>query len=223
MIIILNGQGYQFSIIVLETVTMYSHNFEGFFNYIRPLPYDIKGNNESFWSEERRLAFAELIKKIGATTVIEVGSWKGKSTIDIAKLLPEQGKLFSIDHWLGWIRDGVNTYSKTDLEFIYHQFLSNVIHSEQTHKIIPFRMSSKEAANSLKISADIIFFDEEIPLKEDFNLWVNKLKDNGVLCTFMYGGSFSKEIEELILEKKLQASYIGDLCCYARKIPAVLL
>jgi len=193
------------------------------YHYIKPLPFDLETDGESFWDQERRQAFSRLVKNTGATTVIEVGSWKGKSTLDIAQMLPENGKVFSVDHWLGWEKDGTNTYKDPKLPYIHHQFLSNVIHANLTHKIIPIRMSNKEAAKALNIKADIIFFDEEIPLSEDFDLWLPYLNDNGVMCTFLYGGSFSQELEQLITKKNLESFYDGDFCCYGVKLPEEIL
>jgi hypothetical protein len=39
------------------------------------------------------------------------------------------------------------------------------------------------------------------------------------MCTFLYGGNFSKEVEALILEYKLDCIYDGDFCYYAKKLP----
>ena len=42
-----------------------------------------------------------LIKNHHVKVVVEVGSWMGASTIDIAEKIPEDGIVYAVDHWLG--------------------------------------------------------------------------------------------------------------------------
>src|SRR5579883_2662808 len=62
--------------------------------------------------------------------VIEVGSWLGASTRHIATLLPEDGKIYAVDHWMGSIehQPGGDAFHPA-VSFAYQQFLSNVIHA----------------------------------------------------------------------------------------------
>src|ERR1700733_14361157 len=65
------------------------------YNSVEVLPYDPHG-----WSVKQK-PIACLLNSGCIKTVVEVGSWLGKSTIHIASLLPEDGKVYAIDHWLG--------------------------------------------------------------------------------------------------------------------------
>lgn len=148
------------------------------------LPFDARG-----WYGHPRY-MEELIREKNATTIIELGSWKGNSTIHLAKQLPEGGVLYAVDHWFAPPYDQKIPvyYKKFDTSQLYNQFLSNVIHSKLTNKIIPIRSGTIEAASFFqenKIFADIIYIDashNENDVYADLNAYFPFLKDNGVLC-----------------------------------------
>ena len=103
--------------------------------------------------------------------MIEVGTWKGASAINMAKQLAAAGKggrIICVDTWLG--SPELHT---TDLNFgninekhgrprLYEQFLANVIHSGQQTRIIPFPGRLATAAQVLRakgVIADAIYID----------------------------------------------------------------
>src|SRR5258708_7267640 len=78
-----------------------------------------------------------MILLYGVNIVVEVGSYIGKSTRHVASLLPPEGKIYAVDHWLGSMEHQSGDYCHTPVENLYRQFLSNVIHAGLTDKIIP--------------------------------------------------------------------------------------
>lgn len=97
-------------------------------------------------------------------TVIEVGSWLGRSTRHIASLLPDDGTLYAVDTWQGSIAHHEDAYYASMLPTLYDQFLSNVIHAGFTGKIIPMKMNSMQAAEqlwSMLDGIDLIYIDAE--------------------------------------------------------------
>lgn len=132
-----------------------------------------------------------LIKTHNVKTVIEIGCWLGCSTRFIASLLPEGGKLYGVDHWLGSSehQPGANAYHLA-LPVLYEQFLSNVIHAGLTDKIIPIRMPSLDAALYLTtldtpIAPDLIYIDaghETELVYADLNAWYPYVQEHGILC-----------------------------------------
>lgn len=71
------------------------------------------------------------------------------------------------------------------LKKAYQQFLSNMIHSNLTDKVIPIRMESIEAARTLVLMADLIYIDaahSEQAVYDDIIEWSVHLNTNGVLC-----------------------------------------
>jgi len=165
---------------------------------IKLLPYNLHG-----WYGNGEY-IEEIMKKYDIHTVVEVGSWAGQSTVHIASLLAENGKLYAVDHWLGseehqikkpwfrflpWVRkkyrsqlklSGANLQPK-----IYQLFLSNVIHKGLAHKIIPLRMSSQEASSSINVKPDLVYIDGDHTYEavyRDLNAWQPLLNANGIIC-----------------------------------------
>lgn len=104
----------------------------------------------------------KLIKANDVKNIIEVGSWLGTSTRHMAKLIPDDGKVFAVDHWQGSVEHFQMHQVKDWIPTLYNQFLSNVIHEKLTNKIIPVRMDSLTAAAKLKkldIQIDLIYID----------------------------------------------------------------
>ena len=146
------------------------------YNTVDLMPFNPQGGYSN------AIPLRKLIKERNVKTVIEVGSWLGLSTRDIAKTIPDDGIVYAIDHWLGSPNEDNSPF---DIENLYRQFLSNVIHEDLTHKIIPLRMSSIEAAWSLDIHPDLIYLDathDFYSVYQDLTLWFPFVQGHGVLC-----------------------------------------
>ncbi len=79
--------------------------------------------------------YKQIFKDHKIETVIEVGSWLGNSARIFAARIPEHGKIYAVDHWLGSIEQQSDPF----LPHLYQQFLSNIIHSGYTNKVIPVK------------------------------------------------------------------------------------
>lgn len=153
------------------------------YNSIEVLPYDPHGwylNGEQIEA---------LMKSRPIKTVVEVGSWLGKSTIHIASLLPEDGKVYAIDHWLGSHEHQPGQIAHHEaLPRLYEQFLSNVIHKGMTKKIIPIRMDSLTAVHEIKargVHVDMVYIDAShdfFSVYYDLCSWYPLVREKGVLC-----------------------------------------
>lgn len=148
---------------------------------IQVLPVD----NYGWFSQANKLKIEEFFKEYKPQTIVEIGSWMGVSTMFMASIAPENSVVYAVDHWLGSLEHRTEEYYKPKLPILYQQFLSNVIHANLTHKIIPMRMSSREAAATLNIEPDFIYIDgshEEEDVYNDIMAWYPKLKRGGILC-----------------------------------------
>jgi len=124
--------------------------YEGFaFN---DFPCDLHG-----WGGDSP-AFAELIKEVRPSLVIEVGTWKGASAMSMADVIAREGlpaKIVCVDTWLGALEFRTD---QTDVERfralecrhgypqVYYGFLANVCHRGHQQRIVPFPMDSASAA-----------------------------------------------------------------------------
>lgn len=148
------------------------------YSLVKTLPFDDHG----WFVNQHQLK--KMIANNKVETVIEVGSWLGKSSRFIASQLPEKGKLYCVDTWQGTILSNGHRMKSQRLTTLYQQFLSNIKHANLTHKIIPIRMESMEAANALDIMADLIYIDaahDTQSVMKDIYGWYPHLKQGGVM------------------------------------------
>ena len=158
------------------------------YNSIVILPFNAHG----YFNPANEKKLREIITSKPIKTVIEVGTWLGASARFMASLLPADGKLYAVDHFLGSAEILLESHpDRNKVATMYQQFLSNVIHTNLTHKIIPVRMSSLEAAQALNVHADLIYIDashDEESVYNDILAWYPKLNLHGVMCGDDYGG-----------------------------------
>jgi len=154
-----------------------------------------------------------LIKKHSVKTIIEVGSWLGASTRHMGSLLPEEdGILFAVDTWLGSPNEDGDLKV---LETLYDQFLSNVIHVNLCHKIIPIRMDSLKAADKMTTIADFIYIDATHLYDEclaDCRAWYPHVKEGGIFCgdDWDWGtGGVEKAVRQFCKENDLEVRTNG--------------
>lgn len=155
-------------------------------------PADISGWN-SFSP-----VFETIIKKISPKTIVEVGSWKGASAINMAnicKSLNLSANIYCIDTWLGslefltTLKDTPerNLVYKNGYPTIYYQFLSNVLYSGNSDCIFPIPTTSSIGCKYLKynnISPELIYIDashEYDDVKSDILNYLSILPTNGII------------------------------------------
>ncbi len=142
----------------------------------------------------------QLLSSGNIRVVIEVGSWYGESTMFIAERLPDKGRVYAIDSWIGYPRE---IYENT--LNVYERFLSNVIHRQLTEKIIPIRNTSLSAAQNFSHTgemADMIYIDCDhgyYAVYSDLVAWSIHLKPAGILCGNLYSSvGETRTIQEAI-------------------------
>lgn len=183
------------------------------YNTIDVLPFDSHG----FYANAAPMEHLLRTKKV--KTVIEVGAWLGSSTRHIASVIPEDGKVYAIDHWQGSIehQEGNNAYYKA-LPYLYQQFLSNVIHAGLTNKIIPLQMSSLEAAQHLSETLDerpdMVYLDASHDYRsvyEDLCAWYPFVQNYGILCGDDWSWvSVRKAVKQFAKERNLRLKSHGN-------------
>jgi len=171
---------------------------ENIYEGLELLPEDSQG-----WNGNDPI-FKELIKEKQPSVVIEVGTWKGQSAVNMGKAIKEQGlntTLYCVDTWLGAIEfwDNLADSSERDLMLkngypqVYYQFLSNIVHNNLQDVIIPFPNTSLTCAKyfiSKNIKADLIYIDashEYEDVLKDIKVYWEILNDGGI----MFGDDYS--------------------------------
>jgi predicted O-methyltransferase YrrM len=152
-----------------------------------PTSDDLQGWNST--SESFELA----IREIEPETIIEVGSWKGRSAIHMARLAPK-AKILCIDTWLG-SPEMIGLTTPLDDELLrlhgwpqlYYTFISNVIRHIGRERICPLPVASTVAAKVLsrmKFQADLIYIDgshEYLDVKRDAEDYWPLLRSGGIM------------------------------------------
>ena len=126
--------------------------------------------------------YKDLIDK-DIKTGVEIGSHLGESANDIVKSFKNLN-LICIDVWdLNLFKD--DGYDIPNIDNVYEQFLSNIVHYGIDDKIFPIKMSSLEASNVINNKFDFIYIDgihDEENVYLDLDCWYSKLKNNGFIC-----------------------------------------
>jgi len=142
--------------------------------------------------------FREIIDDVSPSIIIEVGTWKGQSTINMGNYLKSKNidcKIYCVDTWLGAVEfwtslshtEERNLMLKNGYPQIYYQFLSNVVHNGLQDYIIPFPNTSTTGYKYFKylgLKADIIYIDashEEEDVFSDLSNYYELLNDGGTI------------------------------------------
>jgi hypothetical protein len=194
------------------------------YDNFRPLPLQLTG-----WNGNKPI-FRELIEKLKPTTIIEVGTWKGQSTITMGNAVRDFGlntKIHCVDTWLGAIEfwtSAKNTSERNLLTVngypqVYYQFLSNVVHNNLQDIILPFPNTSENGYRYFKynnITAQMIYIDashEEDDVYKDLNNYYELLEINGIL----FGDDYQKDwpgvinsVNKFSQEKNMELEIVGN-------------
>jgi len=148
----------------------------------------------------------------GNGEVVEIGSFKGKSTIALAKGLArsrKKGYVWAIDPHKGVIADGKDAlYSET-----YTDFQKNIVRAQVESQIKPIIATSQEAAKKWEKPIRVLFLDglhDYKHTKEDYELWAPFVIDGGVVA-FHDAFCGEKGVEKVIVENLYKSGAIQDV------------
>jgi SAM-dependent methyltransferase len=123
------------------------------------------------WNSEHS-SFEEIIRGLRPSVVIDVGVWKGASTIYLADLMKRNGvhgAVIGVDTFLGSVEhwDRKSAFSglipfRFGMPLLYDQFLSNVIRCGAQDRIVPLAQTATVAGELLRrlgIRAGLIHID----------------------------------------------------------------
>lgn len=144
------------------------------------------------------------VASISPRITVEIGVWKGMSTITLARGLRDQnidGAVIAVDTWLGAWDHWINPKWRADLHMragfptLQSTFMSNVIHAGLQNYIIPLPLDSVNAANvlrKLKITPNLVHIDgghDYRAVKTDIEEWWPMISPGGMLIGDDYGAN----------------------------------
>ena len=155
------------------------------------LEIDLQG-----WASDSPV-FDYVIENHRPKKIIEVGSWKGRSAINMANICKKLGlttEILCIDTWLGsvenWLdkeQNLIKSKLKNGKPTTYEQFISNVIHYGMTDCITPFPIDSNNAYLILQkynVKVDFVYIDaghNYDSVKSDLHNYSKLLAKGGIL------------------------------------------
>ncbi|WP_439109971.1 class I SAM-dependent methyltransferase [Lentibacter sp.] len=157
---------------------------------------DLSGWNSTHWF------FRSLLSEFKPKLILELGVWKGKSSIHMAheaKRLGLETEIVAIDTWLGSSAHLSSKGRRQELSprngypTLYETFLANVYSEGMQDVIVPLPMDGNSAAYALKrlgVKADMIHIDashEYEACLSDFRNYWELLADDGVMLCDDYG------------------------------------
>jgi len=175
-------------------------------------------------------AFGELVDRVRPRLIIEVGTWKGGSAIEMAghleRLLLADAAILCIDTWLGALemwgdQEDANRYGSLNLKHgypqLYYQFLANVCHHGMQARIIPLPLPSITAAQWLSlrgVRADLIYVDgshEEEDVYADLADYWDLLASGGIIFGDDYCWTGVKmAVDRFTSQNRLKLEHLAD-------------
>jgi len=192
------------------------HNYNPYINFNHSL-YVKDAKNISGWHGNDPI-FKKLISTIKPQNILEIGTWKGQSAINMGKIIKSLGlnsTLVCVDTWLGSV-DFIGAENRLDIERdclptfgypqVYYQFLANVIYHNLDDIIVPFPQTSSIALdwfNAHNIKFDLIYVDGSNNYEDVYmdikNSW-NALNKNGIIFGDDFNHSYFISIKKAVVD-----------------------
>jgi len=161
---------------------------------LRDLPANLFAHDLQGWNSQHPY-LSDTIATLRPSLIVEVGVWKGGSTVFMANELKKRAMpsaVVAIDTWLGSSEHWMGP-SNADLSLLngrpalYYKFLSNVIHTKVVDYVVPLPMDSLNAAqifSALRLNPAMIHLDgghDYDSVMADLCAWWPVLAPGGVL------------------------------------------
>jgi len=168
--------------------------------------------------------FEVVLSAVRPSTIVEVGTWKGASAINMAKIAKGLGvspDIICIDTFLGTIESYIQKESyaflhealgfKNGWPTLYYQFLANVVRNGFQDQIVPLPQTSMiglRLLNQLGIRPEVIYLDashDYKDAKDDLELIWDCLSDDGILFgdDYMAWPGVTRAVNEFCADKNL--------------------
>ena len=152
--------------------------------------YDLQG-----WNSQH-VYLTEAIELLRPSVIVEIGVWKGGSTVSMAETAKARGVatvVIAVDTWLGSSEHWLDPAHFAQMSFLggypalYHKFISNVIRAGLGKYVLPVPIHSVGAAEilgSLGVIPSVIHLDgahDYDSVTADLRAWWPLLASSGVL------------------------------------------
>lgn len=139
---------------------------------------------EGFLQKDEGPLLYHLARNVKKGCIVEVGSWKGKSTVWIGWAIKDSKKkipFFAIDPHTGSEEHQI----KKKKVWTFDEFKTNIKNGKVSSVVKPLVMTSEEAVGKIKQPVAFVFIDGDHAyeaVKKDFELWFPKVRVGGVMA-----------------------------------------
>jgi predicted O-methyltransferase YrrM len=156
----------------------------------------------------------------GKGVVVEIGSWKGKSTIWLGRGAKAGNKveIYAIDP-----HSGTATHKEYGEVSTFEEFESNVKMAKVNDIVIPIMKTSEQAAETFNEPVEFVFIDgahEYESVKLDFPLWFPKLIEGGIIALHDTMTAGPQKVAEEFVYKSSHCRNVGvvESITFAQKV-----
>lgn len=173
--------------------------------------------------KEARLLYRLARQCRGAGRIVEIGSWKGKSTICLSRgsLDGHRAKVHAIDPHTG---------SPEHSEMFGHvwtfrEFEQNIRRAEVQEIVVPHVATSTSVASSFSEPVELIFIDglhEYEGVKADFDAWYPKVVAGGTVAfhdSTCWEGVYRVVTEDVFKSRRFRNVRFAKSIVYGEKVP----
>ena len=191
------------------------------------------------WGSDHPI-FERLIQSLRPNRVLEVGSWKGRSAINMATHLRKAGlaaEMICVDTWLGspehWLRAAPGYHESLKLRngypTVYNTFLANVVRAGLTDIITPYASTSESAFHVFRqknYTFDLIYLDAahefDAVTRDLLGCW-SVLRDPGVILGDDYGlwGTVTQAVDQFARDMGLTLTVESEKYVLCKGSPAI--
>ena len=158
----------------------------------------------------------------GRGAIVEIGSWKGKSTIWLGKgtMAGNRATVWAVDPHTG-SEEHHQAFGKV---WTFDDFRRNIIASGLEGIVVPVLKPSKDAAIEFKSPVELIFIDgshDYDSVKADFEAWFPKVTEGGIMAFHdsIHGDGPRRVVEDNVYtSKNFTVARLAGSITYARKV-----
>lgn len=184
---------------------------------------DLAANVDGWLEESEGELLFDLARNCeGRGVIVEIGSWKGKSTLWLGKgsMAGKKVKVWAIDPHTG-SEEHHKVFGKV---WTFDAFNKTIANAGLQPIVFPLLKTSSDAAVNFENPVELIFIDgahDYESVKSDFELWFPKVIEGGIMAFHdtTYGEGPLKVVEEnLYISKNFGIVHLIGSITYARKV-----
>ncbi len=177
-------------------------------NLTKPVEGFLSQNSENLFEGE--VLYRLALKSKGK--IVEIGSWKGKSTIWLGKgsEAGSKQKIYAIDPHTGseeHRKDGQPVWT-------FDAFKENISHADVAQYVVPILKTSVEGIYDVPGRVGLIFIDgahDFTSVKEDFDAWLPKVEVGGIVAFHDSFGPGWQGVKDLVHNEVFKSPFFKNV------------